>query len=216
MSALAELFRPIVRIAPGGGPTKAIPAFRQRSAKPAFSERNPYPGCRHSAPASSASAMIASWSRYPLAPSPISWTSSARRVNSAPRSAGVCIAMERTPIRRAVRMIRQAISPRLAMRTLANISRLRAGSPGARLYRRQFRRVQSRERVPPGRDLHQPRVPGFDVRKIGERQACKVRERQDAGDAEIGVSDVIADEPVRRAEAPLQNGGRGRKFAQSR
>ena len=49
-------------------------------------------------------------------------------------------------------------------------------------------------------------MPGFDARKIRERQAGEVRERQDAGDAEIGIGDVIADEPVRSAEMPFQNG----------
>ena len=90
------------------------------------------------------------------------------------------------------------------------------GSPGARPDWRQFWRVEPRERIPPGRDLHQPRMPGFDARKILNRQAGEVRERQDAGDAEIGVGDGIADEPVRRAETLLQNGRRGCKFIQPR
>ena len=61
-------------------------------------------------------------------------------MNSAPRSAGVCRTIERIPIRRAVRMIRQAISPRLAMRTLANMDGLhdrpcvlKAGADGERI-----------------------------------------------------------------------------------
>ena len=40
----------------------------------------------------------------------------------APRSAGVASAIVRMPSRRAVRMTRQAISPRLAIRTLANMA----------------------------------------------------------------------------------------------
>ena len=52
-------------------------------------------------------------------------------------------------------------------------------------------------------------MPGFDARKIGERKAGEVGERQDAGDTEIGVSCAIADEPVRAAEMLFQNGRRG-------
>ena len=59
-------------------------------------------------------------------------------------------------------------------------------------------------------------MPGFDARKILERQAGEVGERQDAGDAEIGVSCAIADEPVRGAEMLFQNGRRGGEFVQSR
>ena len=54
----------------------------------------------------------------PQRPAPISCASSARRVNSAPRSAGVAATIVRIPSRLAVRMMRQAISPRLGIRTL--------------------------------------------------------------------------------------------------
>ena len=43
-------------------------------------------------------------------------------------------------------------------------------------------------------------MPGLDAPKIRERQAGGARERQDAGDTEIGIGDVLSDKPVRRAE----------------
>jgi hypothetical protein len=51
-------------------------------------------------------------------------------------------------------------------------------------------------------------MPGFDARKIRERQAGEVRERQDAGDTKIGVGCAIADQPIRRAEVLVQNSRR--------
>jgi hypothetical protein len=50
MIALAADLSPMARIASGGGPTKTSPARAQASAKPAFSERKPYPGCTACAP----------------------------------------------------------------------------------------------------------------------------------------------------------------------
>ena len=41
---------PMLRIAAGGGPMKVSPAATQASAKSAFSDRKPYPGCTASAP----------------------------------------------------------------------------------------------------------------------------------------------------------------------
>ena len=69
----------------------------------------------------------------------------------------------------------------------AGISPPFQGSPGGRPDWRQFRRVQPRERIPPGGDIHQPCMPRFDSRKIRERQAGELRERQDAADTEIGI-----------------------------
>jgi hypothetical protein len=60
---LASDFEPIARIAAGGGPTKTRPASAQASAKRAFSDRNPYPGCTASAPLRRAAASSASMSR---------------------------------------------------------------------------------------------------------------------------------------------------------
>ena len=88
-------------------------------------------------------------------------------------------------------------------------------SPHALPDWRQLKRVQPREWISRGRDIHQPRMPGFDAGKILKRQAGQVRERRDAGDTEIGIGYLISDEPVRRAEPPFTNGPRGRKFVQS-
>jgi hypothetical protein len=62
-TSLALSFRPIVSIASGGGPTNTRPAATHARAKPAFSDRNPYPGWIASAPISAAARRIFSWSR---------------------------------------------------------------------------------------------------------------------------------------------------------
>ncbi len=59
MSSFAAVFDPIASMASGGGPTKVRPAAAQARAKPAFSERNPYPGCTASAPVVAAAAISA-------------------------------------------------------------------------------------------------------------------------------------------------------------
>ena len=50
MRARALVLPPMARIAEGGGPMKVAPAAATASAKSAFSERKPYPGCTPSAP----------------------------------------------------------------------------------------------------------------------------------------------------------------------
>lgn len=48
--SLARILSPISEIADAGGPMKTSPAFAQACANPAFSARNPYPGCTACAP----------------------------------------------------------------------------------------------------------------------------------------------------------------------
>ena len=59
IACLAATLSPIVRIASGVGPMKTKPLFSTRSAKSAFSLRNPYPGWMASASVTSAVAMMA-------------------------------------------------------------------------------------------------------------------------------------------------------------
>ena len=92
---------PIARIASGGGPTQRIPAAITASAKAPFSARNPKPGWSASAPASTAAATTASMSSRSSAPGP-----------------SVTGTTARMPSREHVRVIRSAISPRLAMNSV--------------------------------------------------------------------------------------------------
>src|SRR5439155_26356069 len=75
----------------------------------------------------------------PASAGPMTRTWSATRVWSAPRSASEHTATLRTPIAPSVRATRQAISPRLAIRTLVNMGGRasgggpRSGGPGAGL-----------------------------------------------------------------------------------
>jgi hypothetical protein len=52
----AETLSPSARMAEGGGPIHVRPAASTASAKAAFSDRNPYPGCTASAPDAAATA----------------------------------------------------------------------------------------------------------------------------------------------------------------
>jgi hypothetical protein len=60
ISSLAATLDPIASIAAGDGPTKISPAAPHWRAKPAFSERNPYPGWIACAPVTRAASMIRS------------------------------------------------------------------------------------------------------------------------------------------------------------
>jgi hypothetical protein len=60
MSSFAAVLDPMASMAPGDGPTKVSPAAAQARANPAFSDRNPYPGCTASAPVAAAAAISAS------------------------------------------------------------------------------------------------------------------------------------------------------------
>jgi hypothetical protein len=59
MTLMADTLSPIIRIVSALGPTKMKPLFSTRSAKSAFSERNPYPGCIATESVTSAALMIA-------------------------------------------------------------------------------------------------------------------------------------------------------------
>jgi hypothetical protein len=59
MARMASTLSPIRRITSGVGPMNTKPDFSTRSAKSAFSERNPYPGWMAWASVTSAAAMIA-------------------------------------------------------------------------------------------------------------------------------------------------------------
>src|SRR5689334_22063893 len=65
---------------------------------------------------------------------------SARRTWRAAASASECTATARRPIRRIVSMIRQAISPRLATRTVVNTG-LARGGPDQHAHRRRIVRI---------------------------------------------------------------------------
>ena len=57
------ILSPMAEMAPVGGPMKTIPAASSASTKPAFSDRNPKPGCTAWAPVSLQAAMIFSITR---------------------------------------------------------------------------------------------------------------------------------------------------------
>jgi hypothetical protein len=103
----------------GRGPIKVSPASWHRRANVAFSARKPYPGCTESHPAASARAMICGASRYAAGPLPVSpMASSAARVCNERRSSSAYIVTALIPISIALRAMRMAISPRLAISNL--------------------------------------------------------------------------------------------------
>src|SRR5688572_9495098 len=106
----AAALSPIAAMASAGGPIQVRPAAVTIRAKDGFSARNPYPGWIASAPDRRATSRMPSASRY----EGMSWLSC---VPSAGRSPATCTPMTRSPIRRAVRAMRTAISPRFAIRT---------------------------------------------------------------------------------------------------
>ena len=59
MARIAETLSPIWRMVSLFGPMKTKPLFSTRSAKSAFSERNPYPGWMPTASVTSAALMMA-------------------------------------------------------------------------------------------------------------------------------------------------------------
>src|SRR4051812_41089456 len=110
----AEALSPIARIALGGGPIQRMPAASTASAKSAFSARNPKPGWMASAVALRAAATTPSMSSRSTAPPP---------------SVGGVTA--RIPSRLQVRVIRDAISPRFAMKRVAIPSGVSTGDAAA-------------------------------------------------------------------------------------
>ena len=89
MAARARGLSPIASMAEGGGPTHVRPASITARAKPAFSERNPYPGWTASAPLSRATSSSRPIDRYVSAgvPGPSETARSTLRVWNAPASA---------------------------------------------------------------------------------------------------------------------------------
>ena len=124
INSRAASFEPIASIADGGGPTHTTPAARHARANAAFSERNPYPGCTASAPARRAAVTTASMRRYDVAgvAPPSATALSASRTNIASASGSLYTATVSIPIARQVRMMRHAISPRFAMRSLRMVT----------------------------------------------------------------------------------------------
>jgi hypothetical protein len=124
MRSRAGTFSPIAAMASGGGPTKTMPLSAHARASCWFSLRNPYPGWIACAPVERAASMMRSITRYDCdaGAGPISTASSARSTNAAVRSTSLCTATVRMPRSRHPRMIRSAISPRLAMSTLSNMA----------------------------------------------------------------------------------------------
>ena len=59
MVLIAETLSPIRRMVSGRGPMNLKPLFSTRSAKSAFSDRKPYPGCTATESVTSAALMIA-------------------------------------------------------------------------------------------------------------------------------------------------------------
>ncbi len=129
ISSLALVLEAISSMALTGGPTQTSPASCTARAKPAFSERKPYPGCTASAPAASAAATRRSPRRYvsPGAYPGRRTAVSASRTCRAPASASEYTATVEMPSSRQVRKIRQAISPRLATSSAVIIRYLTSG-----------------------------------------------------------------------------------------
>src|SRR4051812_36201478 len=125
MMAFARSLSPIFSMASGVGPMNTRPAASTSRAKDAFSERNPYPGWIASAPQAFATSMILSPRRYDSAGggAPMRYASSACSTCNACASIDEWTATVRMESRRQVRITRQAISPRLAMRTFENMAR---------------------------------------------------------------------------------------------
>src|SRR5439155_17826717 len=100
----ALILSPMASMASGPGPTQTSPAASTARAKPAFSDRNPYPGCTASAPVDFAAARIASVLRYDWAglAGPIRTDSSASATNGSPASASEYTATVRIASRRGV------------------------------------------------------------------------------------------------------------------
>src|ERR1700733_4924133 len=121
--SLARCLSPKLRICSVGGPMNTMPADSHAAAKPEFSLKKPYPGWMAWAPEACAAVNKASCRRElsAAAPGPRRTDSSARATCREFRSASEYTATEPTPKRFNVRMMRQAISPRLATRTLLNI-----------------------------------------------------------------------------------------------
>src|SRR5690606_19865215 len=155
--SLAPALLPIRRIDAADGPMNTSPAAATASAKSAFSDRNPYPGWIACAPARRATSMIASPRRYDscgVGP-PMAYPSSASRTCCASASADENTATVDIPIRRQLRITRQAISPRLAISTFSNIVFLatdftdehRLGSEHASVYLRAWTKVQQQSQA---------------------------------------------------------------------
>ena len=158
-TARAARLSPITRIDSARGPMNAIPLAPQAAANAARSARNPYPGCNASAPVLRAAAISASIFRYDSvgAAGPMRTATSARRTCSASRSASLYTAIERKPATRQAAAIRQAISPRLAMRTEEMVGMKqrdyptpRADATGQRAAARPCTRGIARPRAPAG------------------------------------------------------------------
>src|SRR6266513_1158216 len=118
----AATLSPIRAMTSGGGPMNTSPASLICRAAAAFSANIPYPGWIASASAWRATSRMRGRFRYESAifGPPTSWTSSAISAWGAPWSAREAMATVRIPSSRQARMIRTAISPRLATSTLRN------------------------------------------------------------------------------------------------
>ena len=122
-AARAAILSPIRRICADVGPIKVIPCLSTISAKSAFSDKKPYPGCMASAPVITAAEIIAGLFKYDSEAfcGPIQTASSAMRTCIAFASAKECTATVLIPISRQARWILKAISPRFAIRIFSNI-----------------------------------------------------------------------------------------------
>src|SRR5690606_17254750 len=185
-----SILSPIASMAAALGPMNAMPASSRARTKRAFSDRNPYPGCTASAPVRLQASTMRSIERYdsPAGAGPMWTASSASRTCSARASASEWTATVAIPSRLAVRMIRQAISPRLAIRILLNIA--------PSLLVRDPRRVQDSR--PPA--LHSLAASAA-VR--GRRYSCKVHGSPLGGGRDDGHlpdfrQTVRSDQPGRR------------------
>ena len=120
----AVALSPISRIASGGGPIHTTPHSWTTSAKWAFSARNPYPGWIASAPVISAAEITEVMFRYDALANagPMHTASSAMRTWSESRSASEWTATVARPSSLQAAMMRSAISPRFAIRTLEIIA----------------------------------------------------------------------------------------------
>src|SRR5579885_1982296 len=124
ITRLAVALSPMAAMTCGLGPMNVNPWSAQISAKRAFSAKKPYPGCTASQPVISAVEIMFGMFKYErgTGPGPTQNASYACRTCSDSRSASEKIATVCTPSSRQARLMRSAISPRLAINTFLNIA----------------------------------------------------------------------------------------------
>ena len=189
--------RPSPGSPPAAGRSSGCPAAMTASAKSAFSARNPKPGWTASAPAARAAATTASTSRRSSASGPVGrWRLTARM-----------------PSRSHVRVIRAAISPRLAMKTRPDggaASRSRRIRRSRTRQSRQTRHASGRRRAVPAvaagdPALHRPgRRPESLATSLGLSSSAIVARvsHMPRSDAIVDSDDLVRGRPDRACLTP--------------